>query len=858
MTIRSQTDTGYYDPILRRCMIGFGTSVLLTVSSADADYDAIHKNAGLGVGAIVSYATFAPMDGGGSGTVTINADGSVGIASDGNGPMDFGTYDISFSFLGGNPQAKYIADGNYSDIEALFTVQTLDSNNRFTVYTPEVTSQIAYVDAVSGNDGTGTTYTPATLPNPNDWQDPGAVNAYKTAAAARAALSDNAPDWLLLKEDQDHDINGATLNTRYGSSNTARFHLGSYGPNGNRAVVYDSNPTFTGAIINVSANYNYVNIFNLYVHSKKRDPDEASFVGFGYTSRQRGIDIYGGSDSWPGYTTTGVQVENCRVSHCSAGIHCYDAGVMRDIVLRYNVLHHCYNEAPRPTKTSVGLAHGYWSARNQVLFEYNYMYHNGWLEKVDATKYAHAQSSGSHTGATSTTQLEDNTKNWSAATLDGGWIRNGTTGSTWIVNASGTGTTTLQLTLYESGSRDDWQAGDTWTSNFNKMRGQASLLEHNAYNSGNRRCIWRHNVTAAASSIGIKLTSNPTQDTGTHTTTENSADLIDNARNWPVNGLVGRTVENTTKGETATITANTATTITGTLSGGADWDIGDAYELDWSTDQYDETHIAQFGFEMIQHGNIVLENELSIGAGGNDTWQNGPRWSRFRVFDNWEEGTGNLEQTNRALGWCMSISDWKDGMMSKNIVNAVGKTGVNNVFGMGIGTGNTTVNNVVIARNFIGDIGLVSGSSNSQSGSMLFQGGVGKYTDLWVIGNYLQNENKDGKVIGDFITGAEAGVTFRDQKYYTLRTAGEAVDIDDAHDTIANFAALVGETGYSTDLKTMVGKPTIADYMISKGKTGTNQAFYDAILLQERSNWDEDLNPRQMIRYAQDRFFKEA
>ncbi len=68
---------------------------------------------------------------------------------------------------------------------------------------------------------------------------------------------------------------------------------------------------------------------------------------------------------------------------------------------------------------------------------------------------------------------------------------------------------------------------------------------------------------------------------GTHDGAGNATVLTDTSAAFPADSLVGLVVSNTTDGSTATITANTATTVTGTLSGGTDndWDVSDAYEI---------------------------------------------------------------------------------------------------------------------------------------------------------------------------------------------------------------------------------------------------------------------------------------
>lgn len=68
--------------------------------------------------------------------------------------------------------------------------------------------------------------------------------------------------------------------------------------------------------------------------------------------------------------------------------------------------------------------------------------------------------------------------------------------------------------------------------------------------------------------------------TGTHDGANNASVLTDSGASWTVDEFVGDTIRNTTDGSSGTVTANTATTITATLSGGTDndWDTGDAYE----------------------------------------------------------------------------------------------------------------------------------------------------------------------------------------------------------------------------------------------------------------------------------------
>lgn len=77
--------------------------------------------------------------------------------------------------------------------------------------------------------------------------------------------------------------------------------------------------------------------------------------------------------------------------------------------------------------------------------------------------------------------------------------------------------------------------------------------------------------------------------TGTHDGLANSAFLSDSGATFSINGLIGRTIRNITDGSFARITENDGTTVTATLGNGTDndWDIGDAYEIEFQSHRAD-------------------------------------------------------------------------------------------------------------------------------------------------------------------------------------------------------------------------------------------------------------------------------
>jgi hypothetical protein len=86
---------------------------------------------------------------------------------------------------------------------------------------------------------------------------------------------------------------------------------------------------------------------------------------------------------------------------------------------------------------------------------------------------------------------------------------------------------------------------------------------------------------------------------GTHTGSSGASVLTDSTKSFTINELVGYYLVNTTDNSSTTITANTATTITGTLSGGTDndWDAGDSYKV-----------MARYGVWSHESPGVQLEN----------------------------------------------------------------------------------------------------------------------------------------------------------------------------------------------------------------------------------------------------------
>ena len=448
----------------------------------------------------LSVASPANRDGGGTGTVSVDTLGVPTVTG------SYGTYAVNFSFKGAASETEYVAHGDIGAVEALFTTFTRDAEG-YTVITPEATSRLLYVDNTEPNDTTAgpdadsaNWYTLSTLPTPDDWENPGAVNAYQTIAGALAAMRADSADWIILKAGQTHDVSAAVY-LQGGSSNTARSCLTRYGA-GTRPSINQTDRSLNDTV-SIEAGINYVNVVSIAVYPITRNPAEGSFIGYGLTDSTSGIRVYSGP---PGSSQTGILIEDCEVSYCVHNIGLWGTGNLSDGIVRRCILSYAFHEKFNTH------AQGIWANSNSILIEDNILYHNGWLIQSDGTTYSHegAQNGVGHTGTqdggTSSTTLTDSAQDWSGATLAGVIVENLTTGASGVASANGTTTITVTLT---GGSRQDFQNGDSYRFNATESHGQATLYQHNMYLSALYETIIRNNIIGAASSIAVKLSMSP-------------------------------------------------------------------------------------------------------------------------------------------------------------------------------------------------------------------------------------------------------------------------------------------------------------------------------------------------------------
>ncbi len=112
--------------------------------------------------------------------------------------------------------------------------------------------------------------------------------------------------------------------------------------------------------------------------------------------------------------------------------------------------------------------------------------------------------------------------------------------------------------------------------------------------------------------------------TGADTGAGNAAFLTDAAGDFINKGIQpGDTVTNDTKAETATITAVTATVITGVLSGAADWDNGNLYSIDKTVSHQSAAPEEIRSLRITTNQDIYVRYDGDASAGQHDLRVNG-------------------------------------------------------------------------------------------------------------------------------------------------------------------------------------------------------------------------------------------
>ena len=255
-------------------------------------------------------------------------------------------------------------------LSCLPAIAQLPIVNGWTQFTASSDTRIIYVSDTDGNDATAEFYAPGDSEvGSNPFLPSGTVQAYRTINAAKAALRNGFPDWILLKKGDTFTDQYFGLMNINGKNASEPILIGSYGSSSERPRVLTGNNnliSFTGAASHIA-------ISGLYAEPHTR----------------------AGNDEPSAINILNAPFNSFLVEDCYFNLFC-----IHIVVQDYNgssSYSHSGFTARRNTivngyKTGGGGGGVYMHHIDNILFEENLIDHNGWSTSIsgaDATGFSH-------------------------------------------------------------------------------------------------------------------------------------------------------------------------------------------------------------------------------------------------------------------------------------------------------------------------------------------------------------------------------------------------------------------------------------------------------------------------------------
>lgn len=255
-------------------------------------------------------------------------------------------------------------------LSCLSAIAQLPIVNGWTQFTASSDTRIIYVSDTDGNDATAEFYAPGDSEvGSNPFLPSGTVQAYRTINAAKAALRNGFPDWILLKKGDTFTDQYFGLMNINGKNASEPILIGSYGVSNERPrILTGSNNliSFTGAASHIA-------ISGLYAEPHTRT----------------------GSDEPSAINILNAPFNSFLVEDCYFNLFCIHL-VVQDYSGSSSYSHSGFtarrNTIVNGYQTGGGGGGVYMHHIENILFEENLIDHNGWsatISGADATGFSH-------------------------------------------------------------------------------------------------------------------------------------------------------------------------------------------------------------------------------------------------------------------------------------------------------------------------------------------------------------------------------------------------------------------------------------------------------------------------------------
>jgi len=239
-------------------------------------------------------------------------------------------------------------------------------------------------------------------------------------------------------------------------------------------------------------------------------------------------------------------------------------------------------------------------------------------------------------------------------------------------------------------------------------------------------------------------------------------------------------------------------------------------------------------------GNVYVEGEVGISAGGNTDYDTGSRWENMTIQDNVMLAIGRSQPTNRNLGWYIEVDDWKVGSICGNYLLNNDNPNVDNLYGVSV-TGHSS--NVAISRNTIH--GLIRKTPGIHSAAIKLDS-VGD-GNTWVQQNNIQLDDSQMRV---FVSSNESSVSFDSNQYYSDADPTLWFRVDGADHDFTSWKDLMVDVN-SNVIKDNFDQPkrSFESYLALIGASASIDTFMELVVRQSKSNWRQDLTAQSISDY---------
>lgn len=259
-----------------------------------------------------------------------------------------------------------------------------------------------------------------------------------------------------------------------------------------------------------------------------------------------------------------------------------------------------------------------------------------------------------------------------------------------------------------------------------------------------------------------------------------------------------------------------------------------------------------FSSNILLEDNLYIDCEMAMSIGGNDDYDDGPRFQDMYVLNNFVVDCGLTQQTNRTLAWGIEANDWITGVISGNVVQGADSDVLTNSFGIHV-RGHTS--DVSVNDNVIYNTGPqnVEGSSYSlkvrqaEIDATYTNSNSNPMFNVSFASNYIQNPNSLNRQLW---STCESGVAFTANTFYSAANDPEvAFSVLDVDMDAATWNASVGGTNIFAQTTFVDATRTTGTYMGSIGNTATKAAFLTSIRAQTYDNWNPLLMGKPVVDY---------